>query len=60
MRRTYNNLAIMLGENNQVDEAFEVLHKCIEVNPKDASAYNNLGNALEAANRPAEDCRGLQ
>lgn len=43
----YNNLANVLREKGQLDEAIFCYRKAIEINPDNAMGYNNLANAFQ-------------
>ncbi|MDH5179254.1 MAG: tetratricopeptide repeat protein [Gammaproteobacteria bacterium] len=47
----FNNLALVLLEQNKLNEALENCRQAIELQPAMASARNNLGNIYRAANR---------
>ena len=51
----HNNLGIALRDQRKLDEAIAAYRKAIELDPKYAMAYNNLGIALSA---PGEAGRG--
>jgi len=44
----YNNLAIVLTDLEQYDQAIQNCRRALKINPQDARAHNNLGNALRA------------
>jgi tetratricopeptide (TPR) repeat protein len=47
----HNNLAAMLADQGQVDEAVAHYQRALALNPNYAEAHNNLANALMARNR---------
>jgi predicted O-linked N-acetylglucosamine transferase (SPINDLY family) len=45
---SWYNLGRALCERDQLDDAVEALTRCIRMDPRQADAYNNLGNAYRA------------
>lgn len=43
----YSSRAYILAANNQIDDAIRDYNKCIEMDPEDSIAHNNLGLLLE-------------
>ena len=42
-----NNLAAILGKQRKFDEAIDIIHAALELDPTDPDAYFNLGNAFK-------------
>ncbi len=51
------NLALALGEQNRIDEAIEVSHKVLAIEPRYAEALNNLGTLYA---KKGDYARGLE
>ena len=43
----YNNMGIVLAEQDKLEEAVEAFSKALSINSSNAETYNNLGNALQ-------------
>ena len=43
----YNNMGIVLAEQNKPEEAVKAFSKALSINSSNAETYNNLGNALQ-------------
>ncbi len=56
----HNNLALILADAGQIDQAIPHLENAIRLKPDYALAENNLGNDLTQLNRPAEAVPHLQ
>lgn len=50
----FNNLASLLAERGQFDEAIGYFRRAVEIDPKYDEARSNLGNALNAQGKTAE------
>jgi tetratricopeptide (TPR) repeat protein len=50
----YNNLGVVLEDQNKLAEAEAAYRKAIELKPDSAEAYHNLGNTLRGQNKLAE------
>lgn len=56
----FNNLGVNFAKLKQYDKAIEMLRHAIEIAPKFRSAYINLCNVYDKADRPAEALKALQ
>ncbi len=49
-----NNLALLLYDTNQLEEAEKLYGEVLELEPDDGTCLNNLAQLLQATNRPGE------
>jgi superkiller protein 3 len=56
----FNNLGVNLAKIRRYDEAIKVLQRAIEIDPRFRSAYINLCNVYDMADRPEEALEALR